>query len=358
MASRELSVASEPRIPWSASSRSTSGGGSEHHTSSLTELSDGVRLGDTGGKLYGRSQELGLLEAVLQRVVAEEQCQDDTGTSSSIKHEIVLVSGESGAGKSALVRTFRDSVRQSNGQSAFFVEGKFDQNQDTGRPYSAIVDAVTQLCHSIRESGYFAEIQGSVKTSLSGEISVLLNLIPALKVITEGLSLKDEQTERASSNYAFKLFMSTFQSFLKLVCQAHPLVLFLDDLQWADEASRQLVSAITSDISITNLFFIGAFRDDEIDLGSTLSWVGKPIETGVDVVNIPVGPLDSASVNKMVADLTERHIEQTMELSELVGRKTGRNAYFLAQYMEALQRQGLLVFNFGSNRWEWDLSTN
>jgi histidine kinase len=355
MASRELSVASEPRIPWSASSRSTSGGGSEHHTSSLTELSDVVRLGDTGGKLYGRSQELGLLEAVLQRVVAEEQCQDDTGTSSSIKHEIVLVSGESGAGKSALVRTFRDSVRQSNGQSAFFVEGKFDQNQDTGRPYSAIVDAVTQLCHSIRESGYFAEIQGSVKTSLSGEISVLLNLIPALKVITEGLSLKDEQTERASSNYALKLFMSTFRSFLKLVCQAHPLVLFLDDLQWADEASRQLVSAITSDISITNLFFIGAFRDDEIDLGSTLSWVGKPIETGVDVVNIPVGPLDSASVNKMVADLTERHIEQTMELSELVGRKTGRNAYFLAQYMEALQRQGLLVFNFGSNRWEWDL---
>jgi predicted ATPase len=75
----------------------------------------------------------------------------------------------------------------------------------------------------------------------------------------------------------------------------------------------------------------------------------------MDVVNIPVGPLDSASVNKMVADLTERHIEQTMELSELVGRKTGRNAYFLAQYMEALQRQGLLVFSFGSNRWEWDL---
>jgi predicted ATPase len=357
MASLELSVASEPRIPWCASSRSTrSGEGSEQHNLSSTELSGVVRLGDTGGKLYGRSQEIGLLEAVLKRVVAEDQCQDDTGKlSSSIKHEIVLVSGESGAGKSTLVRTFRDGVRQSKGQNAFFVEGKFDQNQDTGRPYSAIVDAVTQLCHSIRESSYFGEIRESVETSLSGDISVLVNLIPALQGITEGLSLNNEQKERASSNYAFKLFMSTFRSFLKVVCQAHPLVLFLDDLQWADEASRQLVSAITSDISITNLLFIGAFRDDEIDPSSILSWVAKPNETGLDVVNIPVGPLDSASVNKMVADLTERQIEQTKELSELVGRKTGRNAYFLAQYMEALQRQGLLVFSFGSNRWEWDL---
>lgn len=66
-----------------------------------------------------------------------------------------------------------------------------------------------------------------------------------------------------------------------------------------------------------------AFRDDEIDLGSILLWVGKPSETGLDVVNIPVGPLDSASVNKMVADLTERHIEQTKELSELVGPEDG-----------------------------------
>jgi predicted ATPase len=332
------------------------GGGSEQHNSSSTALSGVVRLvGATGEKLYGRSEELGLLLALLKRVVAQEQWQDHTGTSSSIRREIALVSGESGAGKSTLVRTFRDDVRQNNGQIAFFVEGKFDQNQDAGRPYSAIVDAVTQLCHSIRESDYFEEIRESVKTSLSGEISILLNLVPAIEVITGGLSLKNGQTERASSNFAFKLFMSTFRSFLKVVCQSHPLVLFQDDLQWADEASRQLISAITSDISITNFFFIGAFRDDEIDPSSILSWVGIPSETGVGVVNIPVGPLDLSSVNKMVADLTERRIEQTKELSELVGRKTGRNAYFLAQYMEALQRQGLLAFSFRSNRWEWDL---
>jgi predicted ATPase len=93
----------------------------------------------------------------------------------------------------------------------------------------------------------------------------------------------------------------------------------------------------------TNFFFIGAFRDDEVDPSSILSWVGKPSETGLDVVNILVGPLDSVSVNQMVADLTERRIEQTKGLSELVGRKTARNAYFLVQYMEALERQGLLV---------------
>jgi histidine kinase len=341
MDSRESSVLSEPKIPWSADSSLKSG--SEQYISSSNELSAVVRLGDTGGKLYGLSQELGLLEDVLKRVVAEEQ------------HEIVLVSGESGVGKSSLVRTFRDGVRESKEQSAFFVEGKFDQNQDTGRPYSAIADAVTQLCHSIRESDYFEEIRESIKTSLSGEISVLVKLIPAIKVITKGLALKNEQTEGASSNYAFKLFMSTFRSFLKVVCQAHPLVIFLDDLQWADEASRQLISAITSDISITNFFFIGAFRDDEIDPSSILSWVGRPSETGLDVVNILVGPLDSDSVNKMVADLTERRINSTKELSELVGRKTGRNAYFLAQYMGALQRKGLLNFSFKSNRWEWDL---
>jgi predicted ATPase len=345
MESRDFSSSFEPRIPWRADSS----------LSSMAETSGVVRLGDTGGKLYGRSQELGLLEDVLKRVVVEDQGQDNTVTPSSIKHEIVLVSGESGAGKSTLVRTFRDGVREKNGQSAFFVEGKFDQNQDTGRPYSAIADAVTQLCHLIRESVYFEEIRKSIETSLSGEISVLLDLVPAIKVITKGLSLQYEETERASNNFAFKLFMSTFRSFLKVVCQAHPLVIFLDDLQWADEASRRLISAITSDMSITNFFFIGAFRDDEIDPSSILSWVGRPSETGVDVVNILVGPLDSDSVNKMVADLTERRIEATKELSELVGRKTGRNAYFLSQYMEALQRQGLLVFSFRSSRWEWDL---
>jgi predicted ATPase len=345
MESQELSVSSEPGIPWRASSGSTQSEG----------LSGVVRLDDSGGKLYGRSQELDLLEDVFKRVVAEERGQDDTAATSSIKHEIVLVSGESGSGKSSLVRTFRDGVRENSGQSAFFVEGKFDQNQETARPYSAIADAVTQLCHLIRESDYFEEILESIKTTLSGEISVLLDLVPAIEVITKGLVLKNEQTERASSNHAFKLFMSTFRSFLKVVCQAHPLVIFLDDLQWADDASRQLISAITSDVSITNFFFIGAFRDDEIDPSSILSWVGRPSETGLDVVNILVGPLDSDSVNKMVADLTERRIDSTKELSELVGRKTGRNAYFLAQYMAALQRQGLLTFSFRTNRWKWDL---
>jgi predicted ATPase len=354
MDSQESSDVSEPKIPWRADSRSLQSG-SEQYLSSSNELSGVVRLGDTGGKLYGRSQELGLLEDVLKRVVEEEQGQNDTAPTTNNKHETVLVSGESGAGKSTLVRTFRDGVRENNGQSAFFVEGKFDQNQDTGRPYSAIADAATQLCHSIRESDYFQEIREAIMTSLSGEISVLLKLIPAMKVITKGLALKNEQTERASSNYEFKHFMITFRSFLKVVSQAHPLVIFLDDLQWADEASRQLISAITSDMSITNFLFIGAFRDDEIDPSSILSWVGRPSETGVDVVNILVGPLDSDSVNKMVADLTERRIDSTKELSELVGRKTGRNAYFLAQYMGALQRQGLLNFSFRSNRWEWDL---
>jgi hypothetical protein len=147
MASREFSVASEPRIPWHASSRSAQpGGGSEQHNSSSTGLSGVVRLvGATGEKLYGRSEELGLLQALMKRVVAQEQWQDRTGTSSSKRREIALVSGESGAGKSTLVRTFRDEVRQNNGKIAFFVEGKFDQNQEAGRPYSAIVDAVTQL---------------------------------------------------------------------------------------------------------------------------------------------------------------------------------------------------------------------
>jgi predicted ATPase len=355
MESRESSILSEPRIPCRADSRSLQSG-SEQYLSSSNELSGVVRLGDTGGKLYGRSQELGLLEDVLQRVLTEERGQDDTAAAtSSIKHEIVLISGESGAGKSTLVHTFREGVRENNGQNAFFVEGKFDQNQETARPYSAIADAVTQLCHLIRESDYFKEIREAIKTTLYDEIFVLLDLVPALEEITKELALKNEQMERASSNFAFKLFLSTFRSFLKVVCQAHPLVIFLDDLQWVDEASRQLISAITSDISITNFLFIGAFRDDEIDPSSILTWVNKPSENGVDVVRILVGPLDSASVNKMVADLTERGIEATKELSEVLGRKTGSNAYFLTQYMEALQRQGLLFFNFRSNRWEWDL---
>ena len=252
---------------------------------------------------------------------------------------------------------FRDVVRERQGHAAFFVEGKFDQNPDASRPYSAIVDAVTQLCLTLEGSSFLPEIQQAIEKRLSSEIGVLSNLIPAMEVITRELpGQQDDQAPhgRSTGNYAFKLFMDTFRSFLKLVCQVHPVVLFLDDLQWVDEASRQVISKITADRSVHNFFFVGAYRDDELP-SSAFSWVGHSSNNEGSVLNIPLGPLGETSVNDMVASLTERRPSDTKELSELVGRKTGRNAFFVSQYMEHLQRESLLAFSFQSNQWEWGL---
>jgi len=322
--------------------------------------SNGIRLNaDADKQIFGRSPELDLLQEAFQRVIAVKEAasgEDAPGDSSA---EIALVHGESGYGKSSLVRAFRGYVVKEKQGDAFFLEGKFDQNTDSSQPYSAIVDAVTQLCYSIKTSGYLAEIQKSTEKSLSAEIGDLYNLIPAMEVITSELPVLDEQvTARTTGNYAFKLFMDTFRSFLKLVCEVHPVVLFLDDLQWADEASRQLISTITSDSSVKRFFFIGAYRDgdDEKDANSNFSWIGYPSKANsTRVLNILLGPLDETSVNEMVASMMEAKPMETKELSKLVGRKTGRNAYFVSQYMEDLQRQGLLRFSLQSNKWEWDL---
>jgi len=256
------------------------------------------------------------------------------------------------------VLAFRDVVRERQGHAAFFVEGKFDQNPDASRPYSAIVDAVTQLCLTLEGSSFLPEIQQAIEKRLSSEIGVLSNLIPAMEVITRELpGQQDDQAiiGRSTGNYAFKLFMDTFRSFLKLVCQVHPVVMFLDDLQWVDEASRQVISKITADRSLHNFSFVGAYRDDELETSSVFSWVGHSTNNEGSVLNIPLGPLGETSVNDMVASLTERRPSDTKELSKLVGRKTGRNAFFVSQYMEDLQRESLLAFSFQSNRWEWDL---
>ena len=252
---------------------------------------------------------------------------------------------------------FRDAAREKHEQAAFFLEGKFDQNPDASRPYSAIVDAVTQLCLTLDTSGFLPEIQQVIENRLSSEIGVLSNLIPAMEVITREMPGQDEQapTGRRTGNYAFKLFMDTFRSFLKLVCQVHPVVMFLDDLQWVDEESRQVISKITADHSLQNFFFIGAYRDDELDTSSVFSWVGYSVDTEDRVLNVSLGPLSETSVNDMVASLTERRPSETKELSDLVSRKTGRNAYFVTQYMEHLQRESLLAFSFQSNQWEWGL---
>ena len=349
---------------------------SSNPASSSGDFSSYVRLNVVGTtQLYGRTSELETIREAFRRVIQghqqqpqqpvipppehqqqQQQQQQRVISSSEQGPEIILVHGTSGTGKSSLVKAFQNSVREKHGNSTYIVEGKFDQNTDSSRPYSAIVDAVTQLCYSVGESDCIQEIQDSVEKNLSNEIGLLSNLIPAMHVLTSGMHVPEKQgTARNTGNYAFRLFMDSFCSFLKVVCDIRPVVLFLDDLQWADSASQQLISKITSDATIQRLVFIGAFRDDELEPGSVLSWIGNKASQKRTTVDIPMGPLDESSLNQMIADLLEQRPEKTEALSEIVSRKTGRNAYFVVQYLDMLQRRRFISFSFKSNRWEWDL---
>jgi predicted ATPase len=316
--SEEFTIASFDSSPDRRSSRKSNASGNK------VQLSRNQRL-------VGRDEDLKLLQGRLQTVVKDQAS------------ERVFVHGESGSGKTSLVSSFRDDVRLKN--EAFFVEGGFDQH--TNQPYSAIVDATTQLCNMIAESEQLDAIKSSLDKKSTLDVSVLTKLVPAMQAITDKEETEN-QPSRTTGNHAFRMFLDNYKNFFKAVCDIHPVVMFLDDIQWAKEDDRELFLSIASDTK--NLLFIAAFRSDELDLQTVNEWFGSE-----EIKDMHLGALSEAHVNEIVSGVMGMQPEQTSDLSELVWRKTGGNAYFVTEYVEDLHYQDLIAYSFMKTHWEWDL---
>jgi predicted ATPase/predicted signal transduction protein with EAL and GGDEF domain len=289
-------------------------------------------------KLYGRGPELSTLLGAFDRVAA--------GSS-----EIVLVSGRAGIGKTSLVH---DIHRPVTIRRAYFASGKFDQmNRD--RPFSALVDALQDLVEQLlTESPEVVEAwREAIREAVGNNGRVLIDVIPALEHITGPQS----PIRPLPSVEAVNRFQLVFQRFVQVFAKReHPLVLFLDDMQWADAASLNLVTLLLGSPATESLLVVEAYREEEVRPTHTLLLAARELDShGVHVGAIELGPLAVPDVVQLLADTLHAGAESQQPLADVVHARTGGNPFFIRQFLQSLYEGGLIAFDPASRSFGYDL---
>ncbi|MDZ7953886.1 AAA family ATPase [Nostoc sp. DedQUE09] len=289
-------------------------------------------------KLYGREIEVATLLEAFDRV--------SSGTT-----EMMLVSGYSGIGKSCLVSEVHKPIVRQRG---YFISGKFDQFK-RNIPFASLIQAFQDLMRQLltETDEQIAVWKSKLINALGSNAQVIIDVIPELERII-GPQLPVPQLGASESQNRFN---RVFQQFIHVFSQPeHPLVLFLDDLQWADSASLKLIQLIMTDPDSQYLLLIGAYRDNEVSATHPLIQTLEEIQqTGAIVNNIILQLLDIAHVNQLVADTLRSELLKVKPLAELVFTKTQGNPFFLTQLLKSLYQDNLLFFDFERGFWQWNI---
>jgi PAS domain S-box-containing protein len=290
-------------------------------------------------KLYGRGQEVAALLDAFQRVVA-------TGVP-----ELVLVSGYSGIGKSSVVHELHKVLVPPRG---LFAAGKFDQYM-RDIPYATLAQAFQSLVRQILSKSE-AELQGwrdAFREALAPNGLLIVDLIPELElVIGKQLPVTDLPSQDAQ-----RRFQTVLRRFIAVFARPeHPLALFLDDLQWLDAATLDLLEDILTQSDIRHLLLIGAYRDNEVNAAHPLLRKLNAIRrAGTTPKDIVLAPLTYDDLGQLISDSLRSEPKRTNPLVQLVHEKTGGNPFFAIQFLSALADEGLLIFDHREARWSWDL---
>ncbi|MEZ2240866.1 AAA family ATPase [Microcoleus sp.] len=277
-------------------------------------------------KLYGRENEVFNLLAAFERV--------SVGSA-----EMMLVAGFSGIGKTAVVNEVHKPIARQRG---YFIKGKYDQFQ-RNIPFSAFVQAFRELMGQLLSESD-AQLQTwktKILTAVGESGQVLIEVIPELERIIGVQPTALELSGTAAQN-RFNLLM---QKFVQVFTTAeHPLVMFLDDLQWADLASLKLLQLLMEDRG--HLLVLGAYRDNEVSpVHSFMLTVDEIIKSGAVVNTINLQPLSLADMNQLVADTLICNLSLAQPLTELVYQKTKGNPFFSTQFLKALHEEGQITFD-------------
>ncbi len=303
-------------------------------------------------KLYGREAEVETLLAAFERVAAGNKSEElrmkgETAHTS----EMMLVSGYSGIGKSALVQEIYKPITRRRG---YFISGKFDQFQ-RNIPYSAVVNAFSDLVHQLLTETEASLVQWREKllTAFGANGQIIIDVIPEVELIV-GKQPEVPELAPAESQNRFNL---VFQNFIRVFTQPeHPLVMFIDDLQWADVASLNLIKLLMTAPDSQDLFFIAAYRDNEVSEAHPLMLTVDEIrQSGVRVDHISLSPLDLSNVNQLISDTLKCSLDQTIFLAKLILVKTGGNPFFMNEFLKSLYTEKLLKFDRKQGGWTWDL---
>ena len=290
-------------------------------------------------KLYGRGSATETLIASFDRVVA-------TG-----RPELVLVSGYAGIGKSSVVNDFHKSLVPPRG---LFASSKFDQYK-RDIPYATVAQAFQSLVRPLLSKPE-AELRiwrDALRAALGPNGLLIVDLVPELKhIIGEQLPVPFLSPQDAQRRFhlVFRRFIGVFAR------PAHPLALFLDDLQWLDPATLEFIEDLLTQPDVGHLLLIGAYRDNEVTSSHPLKRKLDAIrKAGAAVHEIALAPLARESLTRLIADSIRSSPERTVSLASLVHEKTAGNPFFAIQFLSSLEEEGLLHFDHRQARWSWDL---
>jgi predicted ATPase/signal transduction histidine kinase/tRNA A-37 threonylcarbamoyl transferase component Bud32 len=289
-------------------------------------------------KLYGRDVERSRLVGAFESVARG-------------RAESVFVGGPSGVGKTSLVYEIHKPIVARRG---YFVAGKCDQiHRD--KPCAPLIQAFRDLVRQLlaESESRFAYWRERLRAALLDNAQIIADVVPEVTLIigpqpsAPPLPPAEAQTRL---HHLFQRFVRVFAA------EAHPLAIFLDDLQWADMASLRLLESLLGDPSLRHFLLIGSYRSNEVDAAHPLRVsIETLLRAGAPVTNLVLSPLGVGHVEQLLADALHCDPEHSAPLAHLLHERTGGNPFFLNQLLRRLHEEGLIEFDPSNTRWGWSL---
>lgn len=304
----------------------------------LLGLNDTKERLNISHNLYGREQQVNQLLEAYHRI-------------SRGNKEMIFIAGYSGVGKTSLVREVHKPIIQSRG---YYIQGKFDQLQQN-IPYSAIVVAFQHLVKQVlaENESRLQELRAHLITALGNVGQVVIDVIPEVELII-GHQPPVHKLNPIDAQIRFNL---VFQNFVRVFAQSnHPLVIFLDDLQWADNSSLNFIENVLQDQDTAYLLIIGAYRDNEIDMNHPLQMtIDNFRKNKIDFTTLKLKNLQLKDIQQLLQDTLSCSQERIKDLAKCTFDKTHGNPFFISQFIKILHQEKILNFSYENGAWCWDL---